>query len=124
MTHPCFTTRARELLARAGGDPDQCAALAAWAEDAHARQDARRGVLVAHDGTLVATTIEVPSRVVTGTYYIEKVLIDLPPFERSIIQRLIVGLALGKLQSAAGQTLIEVRYWDACTDLGRFPQSA
>lgn len=57
MTHPYFVAKAREIFARAGGDPEKSSALAAWAEDARARMDSKHGVLVAEDGTLVARTV-------------------------------------------------------------------
>lgn len=124
MTHPYFVAKAREVFARAGGDPEKSSALAAWAEDARARMDSKHGVLVAEDGTLVARTVWVYSPVRTS-YCVAELLVDLGHDVRRDVglttgrrNGYTVDGALGILRRAMGQPIIEVRYWEACTGAG------
>lgn len=56
MAHPYFVAKARARFAELGGDPNNAGPLAEWAEEAKQIGDARRGVIVADDGELVAET--------------------------------------------------------------------
>ena len=58
MTHPYFVAKATDAFKRAGGDPALAADLASWAEQAHSMgEEAPQGVVVAKDGSIVATTV-------------------------------------------------------------------
>lgn len=116
MTHPYFVEQARARMHRAGGDPGHSAALAEWAEAAHAENDSRRGVVVAEDGELIAETIRVVDERTgaSATYVVTE------DAERWQLRPTEVGLALGALRRATGKRLIHVRMSEVCTGSAAF----
>jgi hypothetical protein len=110
-THPYFVAKARDLFARAGGDPDLSGYLARWAQTV-VDDDPRRGVIVAKDGSLLAETRYIPGGPgAVGATYVTAVSDGLPP---AGILDTEVGLAEGALRKATGQAVIHVRHSQVC----------
>ena len=105
-THPYFTDKARAVFTRAGGEPDNSTALAAWAEQAHAAGDERVGVVITEAGEIVAHTRRDRNRRVSATYVTSG-----PQKNREL------GLALSALRKAHGP-VIPVRYSEVCQGAG------
>ena len=113
-----FTAKAREVFARAGGDPNNSVALADWAREALAQGDSHRGVIVARDGRVVAETRRTPSTAYAcGGTYIMSVGDGIDPTEILCWE---VGLALEALRRRVGQDVLHVRYWEVCQGAGQF----
>ncbi|GAA4924367.1 hypothetical protein [Nesterenkonia rhizosphaerae] len=105
MTHPYFTERARDVIARAGGNPDNAEALATWAEQAKAEgKDRNAGVLVSQDGALVAETFQTQDEI-RASY------VTADEARQYSLQGNEVGLAIGQIQRQIGQRLIHVKVW-------------
>lgn len=123
-TDTYFIAKAREVFHRAGGNPENSAALAAWAEGARAREDSKHGVLVAEDGTIVARTVWAQHDG-AATYFIEDLLVDLGDAVRRQVgltptrsSGYRVNDVIPGLRRVLGLAIIEVRYWDVCTGAG------
>lgn len=124
--HPYFLDKAREVFRKAGGDPDSSTELARWAEAAKAGEPARAaagepqpGIVVAQDGTLVATTTWRQANI-GARYYVDEILVPCVDEDRKRMTGYAVRdhmPGLGKL--VGGQPCIEVRYWEICTGASR-----
>lgn len=112
-THPYFIAKAREVLRKAEGNPDNCAALAAWAEDARKINDCDRGVIVAEDGEIVAATRY--QRGLPSATYVEP-----DDAMRYGLFGCELGLALGQLKRATGKELIHVKMSQVCLGASQF----
>lgn len=116
MTHPYFVDKARARLAEAGGDPDNAGPLAAWAEEAKRINDARRGVIVAEDGELIAGTRYHPSTPSQpGASYVDRE--DSARYHLSGNE---TGLAVAQLSRITGKRLIHVTMPEVCRGAGKF----
>ena len=102
MTHEYFIAKAREVFARAGGDPANAGALAEWAEEAKKIGDAKRGVIVAEDGQIIAATRYVAEPGIGASYVIKADSDRLGLFGNE------VGLALGQIRQQVSQRVIHV----------------
>lgn len=115
MTHAYFVAKARARLAQAGGDPDHAGPLAEWAGEAKRIGDARRGVIVAEDGELIAETLyHPPTAGSPGATYVrpdDTERYDLSPNE--------VGMAMGQLHQITGKRLIHVTMPEVCRGAGK-----
>ncbi|GEL19324.1 hypothetical protein [Pseudonocardia asaccharolytica] len=109
--HPYFTAKAREVLRRGGGDPDHAGPLAAWAEQVRPSGDSRLGVVVAHDGRIVAHTRHAPARV--SASYIQAVADD----DGDHLVGREVGLAISALSRRHGPC-IHVHFSQVCQGPG------
>ena len=116
--HPYFVAKARQRMAAAGGDPANAGPLAEWARDAKRIGDARRGVIVAEDGELVAATMYHPgtnSR--PGVSYVEKADV-----QRWGLNHDETGLATAELERVTGRRLVHVTMPEVCRGAGKFIQ--
>lgn len=102
MTDSYFVAKAREVFARAGGDPANAGALAEWAEEAKKIGDAKRGVIVAEDGQIIAATRYVAEPGIGASYVIKADSDRLGLFGNE------VGLALGQIRQQVSQRVIHV----------------
>lgn len=113
-THPYFVAKAREVLHRAGGDPDTAAPLAAWAHAAKNNDDVNQhGVLVARDGSIVAETRH-PRPGSPGGWSItsaDRVRLGLMPAS--------VDMVRAELRRRGMET-IHVRGWEVCCGASQF----
>ena len=108
--HGYFVDKARTVFAKAGGHPDRSDALAAWAQDAKAIGDSRRGVIVAETGEILAETRYTPSTASSpGATYVTT----------GDVKGREVGLAMGALQRMTGHLVIHVKYGEVCQGAGR-----
>lgn len=114
--HPYFTTKARELFAKAGADPDHASALAAWAEQAGSTGDPDVGVIVAQDGELVAATRyhRGGPADAAATYVVQA---DTRRYNLTVNE---VGLAIGQLRRITGKRLIHVKQSEVCRGAAKF----
>lgn len=111
-----FTSKARDVFARAEGDPDQADRLAVWAQDAKQQGDMRRGVIVAEDGELIAGT-----RMYTGAGGGGPIVwyVDAEDAHRYGLTATEVGLATSALHRILGRRVIHVAAREICTGPGR-----
>jgi acyl-CoA reductase-like NAD-dependent aldehyde dehydrogenase len=109
--HPYFTAKARDVLARAGGDPTRSEALAAWAQQAREAADSRIGVIVAETGEILAETRRTTGRVAAA--YVRAVT---NATDRDLVG-LVADLATGALARRHGPA-IHVRYSQVCQGAG------
>lgn len=99
---PYFVAKAREVFSRAGGDPANAGALAEWAEEAKQIGDPKRGVIVAEDGELVATTHYVADVGIGASYVVKDDAARLGLFGDE------VGLAAAQISRTLGKRVIHV----------------
>lgn len=102
MTDSYFVAKAREVFARAGGDPANAGALAEWAEEAKQIGDPKRGVIVAEDGELVAATHYVADVGIGASYVVKDDAARLGLFGDE------VGLAAAQISRTLGKRVIHV----------------
>lgn len=115
MTHSYFVAKARARLAAAGGDPDNAGPLAEWAESAKSIGDARRGVIVADNGELIAETLYHrggPGRP-NASYVVEA------DAKRWGLHADETELATGELQRITGRRLVHVTMSEVCRGAGK-----
>lgn len=116
-THPYFTAKAREVFYRAGGDPDLSGPLAAWAEEARNINDPHRGVVVAEDGEILATTFLARSPGGVSAWYI-----DAEAVKRYRTDLSVVDMAMGRITYATGKRAVHITMSDVCTGAGKHIQ--
>lgn len=118
MTHPYFTTKARDILKNAGGNPDKAGPLAAWAEAARnlanngSEAIKRSGVIITEDGHIQAETLRTAGQ--PSAHYITA---DTPHVDAREYE---VKMGIGAIRRATGQQAIHVTYWDVCTGASAF----
>ena len=109
-----FDAKARQVFARADGDPELAGELADWARQARANPecDRRCGVIVTQTGHVVAHTTHIPATPSSGgvTYLCG----DGPEGGREL------GLGMAALRRLHGCAVIHVRYSEVCVGAGRF----
>lgn len=111
---PYYLAKARDMLRRAGGDPDVAGPLAEWAER-HRDDETVQGVVVAEDGTLVAETI----RAREGNGRPGATYIAGADIERYHLTHHVLDMALPDLRRAAGQQVIHVTRSEVCRGAAR-----
>lgn len=99
--------KAREVMRRAGGNPDLAGPLAEWAKKIAAAGDNRAGAIVAEDGTILAESRRARGDV--GAYYVTADHIGAGKYVGSE-----EGLAHASLQRDTGMQAIQVSYNDVC----------
>lgn len=99
-THGYYVGKARRAMREAGGDPDVSGELAAWAEQATARDGKKpQGAIVAQDGRVLAETFHAEG----ATY------VDRAGRERYQLRGNELGLAVGQISKAEGMPVVHVK---------------
>ena len=107
-----FELNARELLARAGGDPANAGPLAQWGRTLRREcpgNRADRGVIVAEDGTLIAETRRRGWKGGHGAAQYVSARLDGGNTEVVNVE---YGLAQGRINQEVGTNTIHVTYWE------------
>lgn len=112
-----FVLKAREVIARAQGDPDTAGPLAEWARHAKEHGDDRDGVLVAESGRLIAhTRHRLATNATPGeTRVVEALTEDAGPLVGEHLDS-----AVAKARRVVGEQVIHVKRSQVCSGAREF----